>query len=172
MPRIEFRPLRSDDLPTLVEWFAQPTIARWWIPPLTAKAVEAKYQPRIDGHEPIRMWIIEFDGTPGGMIQSYRHVDFPSYDAEVALSDAVGIDYLLDDRHRGIGLGHRALRAFAVLVFDEYPDAERCVATPARDNEPSWRCLERAGFVRRGECQPADEPAAYTYSYDCTTGLR
>jgi aminoglycoside 6'-N-acetyltransferase len=118
------------------------------------------------------MWIVEFDGRPGGMMQSYRHADYPSYETEVGLSDAVGIDYLLDDRHRGVGLGHRALHAFTVRVFGEYPDAERCVATPARGNEPSWRCLERAGFVRRGECQPVGEPAAYAYAYDRPTGLR
>ena len=28
----------------------------------------------------------------------------------------------------------------------------------------SWRALERAGFVRRWECDPPDEPPAYVYS--------
>jgi aminoglycoside 6'-N-acetyltransferase len=164
-PRIEFRLLRTTDLPTLAAWFAQPEIARWWNMPTDLDAVTAKYQPRIDLLEPTRMWVIEFDGIPGGLIQSYRHVDYPEHDAAVGISDAVGIDYLVDDAHRGRGLGAKALGAFAVHALALHPDAKCCVATPARDNEASWRCLERAGFTRHHECHPPGELPAYAYAF-------
>jgi RimJ/RimL family protein N-acetyltransferase len=162
-PTVAFRPLVTEDLRTIAAWFTQPEVARWWNPPTTIDAVRAKYQPRIDGTEPTLMWIVELNGTPGGLVQTYRHADYPEHDAAVGIADAVGIDYLLDDDHRGRGLGARTLRQCARWALELYPDARCCVATPAQANTASWRALERAGFVRHHECQPPDEPPAYAY---------
>lgn len=155
---IGFRPLVEEDLSTLVGWFAEPEIARWWNQPANLEAVAAKYLPRISGHEPTRMWIAEIDWEPAGLLQSYRHSDYPEHDASVGIPDAVGIDYFLGRSQRGRGLGGLALARFAAWVFGLYPNAECCVATPAQANDASWRALERAGFIRRHECQPPDEP--------------
>jgi aminoglycoside 6'-N-acetyltransferase len=65
----------------------------------------------------------------------------------------------------GRGIGTTAVRELAEFVLRRYPDVSACVATPARDNEPSWRALERAGFERVGECQPPDEPPAFAYVF-------
>ena len=111
------------------------------------------------------MWIVEVEGSPAGLLQSYRHGDDPEYDAAVGVPNAVGIDYLLADSHRGRGLAGLVLREFATLALGLYPDCERCVAAPATANEPSWRALERAGFVRLHEFRPPDEPVAYVYSF-------
>ena len=162
--QVEFRPLEYRDLPVLVEWLAQPAVARWWNQEATLESVVAKYAPRIEGRDATRMWIVEVEGVAAGLLQSYRHSDYPEHDTAVGVPDAAGIDYLLADSHRGRGLGTLVLRCFAVWVLDQYADCESCVATPAQANEASWRTLEAAGFVRRLECQPPEEPPAFVYS--------
>jgi aminoglycoside 6'-N-acetyltransferase len=127
-------------------------------------AVEAKYGPRVDGDErTTSMWIVEIDGVPSGLLQHYRHADHPDHDAAVGVDDAVGIDFLLSEEASGQGVGPQVLSAFADLVFEATPAASCCVATPAQENRRSWRALEKAGFIRRGTCQPPDEPLAFTY---------
>jgi RimJ/RimL family protein N-acetyltransferase/catechol 2,3-dioxygenase-like lactoylglutathione lyase family enzyme len=164
---ISFRPLRVIDFDMLVEWFADPVVARWWNQPAELDSVSAKYLPRIDGTgDPTSMWIAEVDGEPAGLLQHYRHTDYSAHDAAVGVPNAVGIDYLLGARHRGRGLGGPILRAFARLALEQQPDAAVCVATPAIDNAASCAVLERAGFVRSHECQPPDEPPAAVYVID------
>ena len=163
VPPIRFRPLAESDLPTLVEWFAEPEIARWWNQPAEIDSVRAKYLPRIEQREPTQMWIAEIDDQDGGLLQSYGHVDYAEHDKCVGISEAVGIDYLIAGSHRGQGRGRLVLRAFADWTLAHYPNASCCVATPAQANEASWRALEHAGFSRVGECQPPDEPVAYVY---------
>ena len=163
VPTIRFRALAESDLPTLVAWFADPEIARWWNQPADIESIRAKYLPRIEQREPTQMWIAEIDGADSGLLQSYLHVDYPEHDESVGLADAVGIDYLIASQHRGRGRGRRVLSAFASWALSLHPDASCCVATPAQANEASWRALEHAGFSRVGECQPPDEPIAYVY---------
>jgi RimJ/RimL family protein N-acetyltransferase len=56
VPAIRFRPLAESDLPDLVEWFAEPEIAKWWNQPAEIDSVRAKYLPRIEQREPTQMW--------------------------------------------------------------------------------------------------------------------
>lgn len=163
---LRFRPLVERDLATLVAWFAEPEIAKWWNQAAEIDSIRAKYLPRIEGREPTRMWIAEIDAGDVGLLQSYRHVDYPDHDASVAIADAVGIDYLITGRYRGRGYGRQVLRSFAAWSLTQYPEATRCVATPVQANEASWRALEHAGFVRVGDCQPPDEPPAFIYTLE------
>ncbi len=92
VPLIRFRPLAESDLPTLVKWFAEPEIARWWNQPAEIDSVRAKYPPRIEQHEPTQMWIAEISGEDGGLLQSYLPVDYPEHDECVGIAEAVGIE--------------------------------------------------------------------------------
>lgn len=161
---VAFRPFETDDFPTLVEWFAEPAIAQWWSQTAELSAIESKHGPCVAGWEPTSMWIAEIDGRPGGLLQCYLHADYPQHDASVGLAAAVGIDYLLGGAHRGRGLGALVLGAFAAHAFDQHPSAAVCVATPAQVNTASWPALEKAGFTRRGGCQPTNEPIAFAYA--------
>ncbi len=163
-PVFAFRRLDRADFPVLAAWFAEKVVARWWNQDLSMDAVAAKYNPRIDGNEPTMMWILEIDGEPAGLFQHYLHRDYPAHDAAVGIPNAVGIDYLLSDPYRGRGLGGMAIRAFADLALAHVADADVCVATPTQDNVASWRALEKAGFRRRGPCQPPEEPPAWIYA--------
>lgn len=165
---IAFRPLRHDDLPTVVEWMGDPAVAEWWNQPADLDSVTDKYGRRIDGADATQMFVVEVDGEPAGMLQCYRHRDHPVHDELVGVPDAVGIDYLLGAAHRGRRLGAHVVRSFADLAFDRHPSTRACVATPAQANVASWRTLERAGFLRRGHCQPPDEPVAFVYVLERT----
>jgi aminoglycoside 6'-N-acetyltransferase len=160
-----FRPMVRDDLELLRQWLAEPHIARWWNITPDPEVVAAKYGPRMAPGSPTAMWIVEVDGAPAGVLQSYRHRDYPEHDAAVGIADACGIDYFLSVAYTGRGVGGRMLRAAAEHVLAIAPDCTCCVATPAQENVPSWRALERAGFERVCECQPPDEPPAYAYAY-------
>ena len=166
VPSVRFRRLRTEDLPTLVEWFADPVVARWWNQRADLESVTAKYAARIAGTgDPTEMWVVEIDEQPTGLLQCYRDRDYPEHDAAVGIERAVGIDYLLGPAHRGRGLAGIVLAEFAELALRRFPDCTVCVAAPARDNEASWRALEHAGFVRSHECQCPDEPAGYAYVF-------
>jgi RimJ/RimL family protein N-acetyltransferase len=163
---VAFRPLTVDDLGLLVKWFAEPAVARWWNQPAELGSVTAKYLPRIEGTgDATSMWIAEVDGEPAGLLQSYRHDDHSDHDAAVGVPNAVGIDYLLGNGHRGRGLGGRILREFASWALEQHPGTTVCVATPAIDNAASCAALERAGFTRSHDCQPPDEPPAAVYVF-------
>lgn len=96
MSSVVFRPLADNDLPTLVEWFAEPAIARWWNQPANLASVRAKYLPRIEGREATSMWIAEIGGHAAGLFQCSLHVEYPQHDMSLGVPDAVGIDYLLE----------------------------------------------------------------------------
>ena len=165
-PIVTFRRLRTEDLVTLVEWFADPVVERWWHQPADLESVTAKYAARIAGTgDPTEMWIAEIDGEPTGLLQCYRDTDYPDHDAAVGIDHAVGIDYLLGPTHRGRGLAGPILSEFAELALRRFPECTVCVATPARANRASWRALEHAGFVRSHECQSPDEPPGYAYVF-------
>lgn len=164
VPTIVFRPLEAEDFPAVVGWFAEPAIAQWWNEPAELASVESKYGPRIRGCEPTLMWIVEIEGLPAGLLQCYHHVDYPEHDERVGIPDAVGIDYLIGDAHRGRGLGAGVLRAFAAHALGQHPSLMVCAATPAQENPASWRSHERAGFTRYRQCQPPNEPIAFVYA--------
>ncbi len=163
---VAFRPLTVDDLDQLVEWFADPAVARWWNQPAELDSVTAKYLPRIEGTgDATLMWIAEVDGEPAGLLQSYRHSDYNATDIAVGVPNAVGIDYLLGGAHRGRGLGGPILRGFAHWALGQHPGADVCVATPATTNAASRAAVQRAGFIHTHDCQPPDEPPAAVYVF-------
>ena len=160
---VSFRPLGHEDLPRVAQWFGEPEIARWWNGSTSVSELEATYGPRIEGRATTTMWVVEVDGEAAGLAQHYRHADHPQHDAAVGVPDAVGIDYLIDAAHAGRGLGAVVVSRFAAFVLELVPDAEWCVATPARGNRRSWRALEAAGFRRMGSCEVPGEPPGFIY---------
>lgn len=162
-PAVNFRSLTRVDYPLLARWFSEPDVSRWWNERPSFDTIEEKYGPRVDGEDRTTMWVVEIDGAPAGLMQHYRHEDYPEHDVAVGIADAVGIDFLLSDEFAGRGLGPEVLSRFSDLVLELTSEASCCVATPAQENQRSWRALEKAGFERRGPCQPPDEPPAWVY---------
>lgn len=125
----------------------------WWRSQTgTQEDVEREYGPQADGADSTRSFIIQAGDTPVGMIQSYRHADYPEWDQAVGVPSAVGIDYLIGQgRHRGHGIGSAAIAMFTALVFGLYPDVDVIVSVPQKDNRASCRALEKAGFALLSE---------------------
>jgi aminoglycoside 6'-N-acetyltransferase len=166
---VSFRPLRRDDLALLSTWLAAPHVAAWWREDPAPEAVEARYGPSIDGHDPTELFIAMLDDRPVGMVQRYLLDDYPSWAATLDMGHAAGIDYLIGvEELTGVGLGGRMIDVFTDLTFDRYPDIDRLAVAVQQSNRPSWRVLEKTGFTRvfAGTIEsrdPSDEGPSYIY---------
>jgi aminoglycoside 6'-N-acetyltransferase len=156
-----FRPLTRDDFPLLREWLTAPHVRDFWPrEPLAPAALEEKYGPRIDGTSATRVYVIEVDGHPVGIIQCFRFADRPERRTVIDLPSA-GLDCFIGDPDRcGRGLGTAVCVAFTRLIFSLYPDISVIVAYPSKHNHASCRALDKAGFVRLAEHKlDSDDPA-------------
>lgn len=149
---ITFRRLHRDNFDLLAGWLAEPHVSRWWGPTRSPDQLEAEYGPGIDGSDPTEVFIVLVAERPVGMIQRYMNRDDPSWDAQVGITGAAGIDYYIGDpAFIGRGIGTVMITAFARTVFAAYPEATCITVGVLRDNRPSWRALEKAGFRRERE---------------------
>jgi aminoglycoside 6'-N-acetyltransferase len=163
---ITYRPLQPADFPLLGRWLAQPHVARWWCHETSPEAVERDFGPTARGEEPNEDLLVHLDGVPVALVQRSWLRDDPDYLAELAAvapvpDGAVTIDYLIGDpAHTGRGLGPEVIRTVVERTRSEHPAARAIVVAVHADNRPSWRALEKAGFVRTGtgEMSP-DNPA-------------
>lgn len=151
--RMTFRAMTARDLPAVARWLAAPHVQRWWADACGDEdAVAAKYAPRLRGEGPTRMWVVEIDDQPAGMLQYY------AVDAEPS---AVGFDYLIGEAsYVGSGLGTRMVWEFCRDVLrPRYPQMALFVASPSEHNHASLRVLAKCGFTigrRVASAQPPD----------------
>lgn len=149
---ITFGRLNRNDFELLGRWLAEPHVSRWWGPTRPLDQLEAEYGPGIDGSDPTEVFIVRVGRTSVGMIQRYMNRDDPGWDAQIGITGAAGIDYYIGDPDFiGRGIGSAMITAFVRTVFAAYPQATCITAGVLRDNRPSWRALEKAGFRRARE---------------------
>ncbi len=148
---ITFRPLAHADLPRLQGWLQRSHVRRWWRDsPATLEGVEAKYGPRILEQERVRVFVIELDGRPAGMIQTYLVSDHPEWIGDEP--GFAGVDlFIAEEELTGRGLGPRILTEFMRAVVFADPGPTACVASPEVVNAASLRAFEKAGFERERE---------------------
>ncbi len=169
---LAFRPMEHDDLPRVVQWQAEPHVARWWHGECAtlAEAVH-KYGASIAGDDPTRIWMVILDGRAVGYLQDYRVSDDSDYAALTGQPEAVGFDYLIGDAAViGQGLGTRMIWEFVRdVLIPGYPDARTFLASPAEGNVASLRALGKCGFAagRRIDV-PADGRQPATTEVVCT----
>ncbi|WP_202798795.1 GNAT family N-acetyltransferase [Saccharopolyspora spinosa] len=169
---MRFELLSRRDFGLLRGWLSAPHVRDWWrgAEP-TAQRVEQEYGPIVDGVDPTRCYVIHVAGEPVGMIQCYRMVDEPEWDALVRIPAAAGVDYLIGIGDRcGRGIGSAAIAAFTGLVFDLYDDVDVIVAVPQAENYASRHALDRAGFdlVEErdlGSDDPSDSGVSAIYEF-------
>jgi aminoglycoside 6'-N-acetyltransferase len=145
---ISFRPLAKSDLLLLHRWLNEEQVLNWYAKhPPSAADVRAKYLPRIEGLDLVRVYVFAAGGADAGLIQCYLLKDFPAYArAMQAELEWVGVDFFIGEpRFRGVGLGARVVDAFtAEYVFGAGHCT--CCSSPDAANERSIRTLMRAGF--------------------------
>jgi len=144
--RIAFPPLTETDLPLVEEWLRRDHVAPWWRDDIGESIAE--YRRAIEGREPTDHFLIEVDGRPVGMIQTYLVSDYPEWDEVVQVGAGVaGVDLMIGEADQvGSGLGPEVLMQFARDVIFERPGTLAVVATVEEPNHRSWRAFEKAGF--------------------------
>jgi RimJ/RimL family protein N-acetyltransferase len=147
-PPIRFRPLALDDLELMHRWLNDNFVARWWPGWPSLEQARAKYQPRIEGNDPTKCYIIELAERPAGFIQSYRVIDDPNLRPLIdEPGRAAGVDLFLGDRaHAYRGFGPRVIRQFLREVVFEPPTTNVCMIDPAHNNLAAIRAYEKVGF--------------------------
>lgn len=135
----------AEDADLLVEWHADPEVARFWDWETYTRAEIEERLARTD----VRSFIIEESGAGVGFIQAWTDDRWIT----------AGLDMFLIPRARGRGGGPDAARVLARHLRDEYRCA--CVTTdPYVWNEPAIGAWARAGFVPHGERPPDAEHTA------------
>jgi aminoglycoside 6'-N-acetyltransferase len=156
---IAFRPLQRSDFPLLQKWLAAPHVAGWWNERFDLSSLDAKYGPRIDGSEPIHVYVIEHAGARIGWIQWYRWRDFPEHAKRLgADASSAGIDLAIGEiEMTGRGVGPAALREFGTKYIFVNSDINAIVADPAAMNVRSVSAFKKAGYHIVNTVRLADE---------------
>jgi RimJ/RimL family protein N-acetyltransferase len=159
-PAISFRPLQLTDLPLLYEWLSRPHVAEWWSPTLSFEEVEQEFGPLVDERSTTRPYVVLFDGTPGGYIQSYVAMGSGEGWWEDERDPGVrGIDqFLAHPEQLNQGLGTAMVRAFVQYLFAD-PAVTRIQTDPSPENSRAVRCYEKAGFRATSVVDTPDGPA-------------
>ena len=151
-------PLRRTDFPQLVDWLAEPHVARWWQSPRTFSEVEAEFGPCLDGDDPTLLFLCHEDDRPVGLVQIYRMADNPDYAAVVGFPDAGALDLFIGDPAAcNRGLGPRIIAGATERIWSTYPEVTGALAGPSVHNGQSIRAFEKAGFASVRTAQVAGE---------------
>jgi aminoglycoside 6'-N-acetyltransferase len=145
--------MRLKDFPLARRWLLEPHVRRWWHDdPKEADYPEGTlrdWAQAIRGEDPTDMFLIQIDGRPIGVLQSYRVQDYPDYVAELGelAETAASLDLFIGEPGLvGMGHGPALIREFLLrLAFERY-GVSYCVIGPARANVAAIRAYEKAGF--------------------------
>jgi len=147
---LTFRPLALADLALMHGWFAQAHVAEWYRDEakLSYEGVVAKYAPRIQGHEPVRAFIIAYGNHPIGYIQVYMVRDYPDYRAYIDIDDGTaGVDLFIGDpAYVNRGLGGPMLALFLRAIVFASADVTGSLIDPEVANARAIRSYEKVGY--------------------------
>jgi aminoglycoside 6'-N-acetyltransferase len=136
--RTSIRPATDADVERLVEWHADPEVARFWDGE-TYSADEVRERL----HRPdVACYIVEVDRKPVGLLEAWREPDATG-----------GLDMFLVPPARGRGLGPDAARALAGHLLRR-EGWLRVTVDPYLWNKPAIRAWRRAGFEPVEEREP------------------
>lgn len=134
---IEFCPVAESDVQLLQAWLERPHVSLWW------------RDERAEDHlDPNEHFIIQLDGVPVGMIQTYLVDDNPEWKVVVGDEpELAGVDLLIGEEDLvGHGLGSQVLEQFAREIVFARAETVAVIATVEEANRRSWRAFEKAGF--------------------------
>lgn len=145
-PRLRLRDVRNDDAPALFAIHSDPQVMRYWSYPTWTELAQAEQKvadiQRQRREQDILVWAIA-DAQSDRLIgtSAVFALDLPQGRAEIG--------YSLHPDWQGRGLASEALRLILRYAFNTL-QLRRVEADADPRNEPSWRLLEKLGFVREG----------------------
>lgn len=140
--RLRLELLTMADLPAIYELARdRKTIEDFQYAAHSLEDVRAWLEP--DFHDPATLlWVIRRDGRAIGLFEVGFEAEYSDLERNVCR-----IGYFLDAREHNQGLGTEALLAVVDWLF-RATDIERIEAGVTLHNVPSYRILEKAGFIR------------------------
>jgi aminoglycoside 6'-N-acetyltransferase len=133
--RVLLRAGRPDDLDALEAVFADPAVARWW-PGQDRAHIEAELLGS-DDDPAFTVYVIDVDGEPAGVIQSFEQLD-PEY-------RSAGIDISVAPAWHGTGVALDAIRTVARHLLDDLGH-HRLTIDPAAHNGRAIAAYTKVGF--------------------------
>ncbi|MET7770289.1 GNAT family N-acetyltransferase [Nocardia sp. NPDC005366] len=172
--QITFRPVVPGDFPLLARWLSNPHVARWWNHEFSPEAVERHFGPTTRGEEPAEELLACASGISFALVQRFRWHDYPEASQPLSAyldieETAMTIDYLIGNPARvGRGCGTALIGAIVTDTWITHPSTNTIIVPVSAGNTPSWRVLEKNGFIRVIEADlepdnPIDPPLHYVY---------
>lgn len=150
-----FKPLTQEDLPTLLSWFKEPHVAKWWPTPEKDEFF-AFFLKRIRSQDTFA-FMVYLNNQPFGYIQ-YYHIDRSIEKAgswlPSAIPDAttVGIDQFIGNKDMiGKGYGTAFIKEFITYLITLKPELTTIIVDPDPENAAAIRCYEKVGFFKVGQ---------------------
>jgi RimJ/RimL family protein N-acetyltransferase len=160
---INFRRLTINDLDYMYKWLNSDFVAEWygkrtW----TFKEVEKKYLPYINNEKPTQGYLIIYDNTPIGYIQTYKIHDYQDYAGFVDVDEnAAGLDLFIGEwEYIHKGLGKYIISKFLKEIIFAKSDAVSCILGPEPKNIAAIITYEKVGFkyIKTMQVKDEDEP--------------
>lgn len=147
---IAFRELREPDLSLMHRWLNTPHIRRWWYAEGSSyKKIEEHYLPGIEARDATKLFLILYENSPIGFVQSYRisAEDDETYAGLVNVANSAGIDLFIGEPgYLYRGLGSYVIRRFLSEPVFSDPEIEACMIGPEPKNAAAIRAYEKSGF--------------------------
>lgn len=149
--KISFKKLQLKDLPLMYEWQNQPFVKEWYSrdEDTSLKGINERYIPRIEGKKPIDCFIVYYEKTPVGFMQTYKIDDIPDYaqKLEMDTSGYGAVDLFIGNKDFfGKGLGNKMLRKFISEVTLKLEGVTKVLIGPEPGNFRAIKSYEKAGF--------------------------
>jgi len=125
---MEFIPLDEASYRTLLSWFDDPLLRRWYGPPTDTWLHYVHNEPGV------YVWMVHENQTPIGHIQMDIHEDGVGY-----------IGFIINPGLRNQGYGRRMISEF--LGLPEISRTSRVIAEVEVENYASINCLLAVGFI-------------------------
>jgi RimJ/RimL family protein N-acetyltransferase len=146
--KIHFRPLQRADLPWLYAAHLEPHVRQWWDPPASLAALVERFEQQQRTHQPPDRYIILYDQTPIGCIQTFPIRSWRDYHTAIQIDEeAAGVDMFIGDpRYLHQRLGGPILRQFVQEIVFADPAFASCIIGPEPENTSAIKAYEKAGF--------------------------
>ncbi len=135
-------------MPLIHRWLHEPHVARWWYEDIgTLEEVEERYSEYIEGRENVEPYLILFEGSPIGYMQTYAISIEEEYARLVGVEDAAGLDLFIgEEEFLYRGLGASIIRHFIEEIIFSDERYEVCVIGPEPGNKAAIRAYGKVGF--------------------------